>query len=349
MIHQGKIDMSSRARMRTRDLANRIAAAVVCVLACAAFLAGCSYSSGSSFGPSPVANISVSVNDLSKVPDYSGEDYIELNGGAPSFTEEELSVEDGTEIYGELDRLGRATFAFAKVSGRTRPARGAVRDMNMPDPTGFVQVTTYPGLDHLYDRTHLIAYSLTDEATEARDLITGTMHMNQDVMTVFEQRIRDQIAENDMATYEENHVLMRVTPDFRGSELVARGVQIEALSLEDGGESICMNVYCYNIQPGVAIDYATGESRLAAGGEILAEAPANEAVAGAASAVDSAIEGSVAADEAQEYLLNTSTKRFHYPDCAGGNSAKPENRQRVAATREELIERGYKPCGSCKP
>lgn len=311
--------------------ARRFSGVFVCALLTLALLAACSYSellptTGQASSSSASAT-SVHVNALSDVPDYLGEDYIELNSGIPSFTDAEMSVEDGTEIYGELDYLGRATSAFAQVCGRTAPAAGSQRDLNMPDPTGFVQVTTYPGINHLYDRTHLIAYSLTDEATEARDLITGTMHMNQDVMTKFEKKIRDQIAANDMATYEENHVLMRVTPDFRGEELVARGVQIEALSLEENGESICLNVYCYNIQPGVVIDYATGESRL-----------------------ESDPETSPIVDETElEYLLNTSTKCFHNPDCTGGNSAKPENKQTITAKRSDLIADGYKPCGSCNP
>lgn len=136
----------------------------------------------------------------------------------------------------------------------------------MPNPSGFVQAF-YPeaGLDHLYERSHLIAYSLSDEAVNPRDLMTGTRHLNQQTMQPFEQAVRNCIEAVDEATGEENHVLMRVTPDFRGDELVARGVLIEALSLEDDGQSVCLNVYCYNVQPGVQIDYATGESHLVQG------------------------------------------------------------------------------------
>lgn len=202
--------------------------------------------------------------DFSQVPDYSGEDYIELNGGMPSFAPDELDVPEGTEVYGQLDRLGRATFAFAKLCENTRPAKGSKRNTNMPDPTGFVQAY-YPeiGLNHLYERSHLIAYSLNDEAVNPRDLITGTEHLNQRTMQDFESAIRNCIDLVSEVTGEESHVIMRVTPDFRGDDLVARGIQIEALSLEDGGDSVSLNVYCYNVQPGVVIDYATGESRLA--------------------------------------------------------------------------------------
>ncbi len=201
--------------------------------------------------------------DFSGVPEYSGEDYVELSGRVPSFTDTEMAAPEGTEVYGELDALGRATFAFAKLCENTRPAPGAKRNTNMPDPSGFVQAF-YPeiGLDHLYERSHLIAYSLNDEAVNPRDLITGTHHLNQRTMQPFESAVRNGIDVVNEATGGSIHVLMRVTPDFREGELVARGVQIEALSLEDGGDSVRLNVYCYNVQPGVSIDYATGESRL---------------------------------------------------------------------------------------
>lgn len=207
-----------------------------------------------------------SLVDFPAVPDYSGDDYVEVNGGEPFFTEADKQVPEGTEVYGELDAQGRATYAFAKLCANTRPKPGSHRNQNMPDPSGFVQAF-YPeaGLDHLYERSHLIAYSLNDEAVNPRDLITGTRHLNQQTMQPFEQAVRSCIEAVDEATGEENHVLMRVTPDFRGDELVARGVLIEALSLEDDGQSVRLNVYCYNVQPGVQIDYATGESRLAQG------------------------------------------------------------------------------------
>ena len=200
---------------------------------------------------------------LANVPAYSGKDYIELNGGVPVFTEEELDAPEGTEVYGQLDSLGRATYAFANLCEDTRPPKGSTRDTKMPNPTGFVQAF-YPeiGLDHLYERSHLIAYSLNDEAVNPRDLITGTEHLNQETMQPFEEAIRNCISAMNVATHSENHVVMRVTPDFRGNDLVARGVQIEALSLEDDGDSVCLNVYCYNVQPDVYIDYATGQSHL---------------------------------------------------------------------------------------
>lgn len=317
-------------RERTHTVAQmpRFVSTLLAALLCFACVVGCTPDAPAS---SPA---SASAVTLAEVPDYSGEDYIELNGGVPSFTEEELNTPEGTEIYGELDSLGRATGAFAKLCANTRPKPGSTRDTNMPDPSGFEQAR-YPeiGLDHLYERSHLIAYSLNDEATNPRDLITGTEHLNQSTMTDFETAIRNWISLADEELEQENHVLMRVTPDFRGNELVARGIQIEALSVEDAGESISLNVYCYNIQPGVIIDYATGESRLESEPEVLASiANADEA------------------DEAEHaFVLNTNTKRFHLPDCASASKMKPQNRQDVTATRSHLIEEGYQPCGSCHP
>lgn len=265
--------------------------------------------------------------DLSEVPDYSGADYIVLNDGEPAFTEEERQLADGTEHYGTLDEYGRATSAFAKLCGNTCPAPGSKRAKNMPDPSGFVQAS-FPeiGLDHLYERSHLIAYSLSDEAVNPCDLITGTNHLNQEVMGDFEDDIRAYLSADPD---HDRHVLMRVTPDFRGDELVARGVQIEALSLEDDGAAICFNVYCYNIQPGIVIDYATGASA-------LAEARLPES-------------SSVSQEAERTYVLNTNTKRFHYPDCKSATDMKPKNRKDVTASREELLAQDYVPCGRCNP
>lgn len=268
-------------------------------------------------------------SDFSQIPAYTGEDYVLLNNGVPSFTEEERNAADGTEIYSELDELGRAGTAFAKLCEITRPAPGSKRNKDMPDPSGFVQAK-YPqiDLDHLYERSHLIAYALSDEAVNPRDLITGTNHLNQEVMRGFEERICRYL---ESGQGHDRHVLMRVTPDFRGSELVARGVQIEALSLDDDGKSLCINVYCYNVQPDVVIDYATGTSRLAGTNEAQAQSP------------------STTQGVEQTFILNTNTKRFHYPDCSSVHDTKAANRKEVTATYESLIAQGYQPCSRCHP
>lgn len=306
--------------------------AFIAVLFALFLLSGCSAAEnhandpleGTTLSTAEVLASDESVVDLASVPDYSGSDYIDLNGGIPSFTAEEIALKDAVEVYGELDSYGRATGAFAKICTNTQPAPGSKRAKNMPDPSGWVQAY-YPeiGLDHLYERSHLIAYSLTDEAVNPRDLITGTEHLNQDTMQIFERQIRDYL---DASNGHDNHVLMRVTPDFRGSELVARGAQIEALSLEDDGKSICFNVYCYNVQPGIVIDYATGASTLS----------------------NSKTETNNTQTEAS-YVLNTNTKKFHYPDCKSVADMKAKNRKDVNATREELVSQGYDPCSRCNP
>lgn len=194
---------------------------------------------------------------LESVPEYSGDAYVELNGNIPQFSEQDFQSPIATETYGELDSLGRCTFAFAVVGKETQPTqkRGNISNIK---PSGWHQSMDVRaiGLDHLYERSHLIAHMLTAEDANARNLITGTHYLNQGAMSQFETEVANYI------NGEGGHVLMRVTPIFQGDELVARGVQMEAYSLEDEGKSVCFNVFCYNVQPGVAIDYATGYSEL---------------------------------------------------------------------------------------
>ena len=137
-------------------------------------------------------------------------------------------------------------------------------------------------------------------------------------------------------------MLYRVTPVFSGAELVARGVELEALSVEDGGEGVCFHVYCYNNQPGIAIDYATGESWLDG------EEPQSSG-SGAASSSAGSSSGETGAETEQHYVLNTNSKKFHLPDCSGVENMNPANRQDYTGTRQSLLDQGYSPCGTCKP
>ena len=183
-------------------------------------------------------------------------------------------------------------------------------------PSGW-QSVKYDCVDgrYLYNRCHLIGYQLSGENANRENLITGTRYLNIEGMLPFENMVADYVKET------ENHVLYRVTPHFAEDELVARGVEIEALSVEDGGEGIRFHVYAYNVQPGVVIDYATGDSWL---------------------------EGETAPAETV-YVLNTNSKKFHLPDCSGARSIGEANRQEYAGSRQDLLERGYTPCGTCKP
>lgn len=194
--------------------------------------------------------------DLETLPAYSGSPYVTLNGNVPEFTQEEMTTR-AFETYGELDSLGRCTTVYANVCQELMPTeeRGSISQVK---PTGWVQAQ-YDFVDgrSLYNRCHLIGFQLTAENANWQNLITGTRYLNVEGMLPFENLVADYVRETD------NHVLYRVTPVFAGEELVARGVTMEAYSVEDQGEGVCFYVYCYNVQPGVEIDYATGENWLA--------------------------------------------------------------------------------------
>lgn len=194
-----------------------------------------------------------SVISLEEIPAYSGSAYVAVNGNQPFFTEEEYTAAS-YETYSPLDDLGRCGPAMANVGRDLMPTeeRGAIGSVK---PTGW-QTAKYDFVDgkYLYNRCHLIGYQLTAENANKQNLITGTRYLNVTGMLPFENMVADYIKETN------NHVLYRVTPVFDGDDLVAKGVLMEAWSVEDGGEGVCFNVYCYNVQPGVAIDYATGDN-----------------------------------------------------------------------------------------
>ena len=192
---------------------------------------------------------------IDEVPVYSGDPYVVINDNEPSFSSEELES-DSFESYGELDDLGRCTIAFANLSSELMP-QGERGSIGQVKPSGW-QTVRYDSVDgkYLYNRCHLIGWQLSGENANERNLITGTRYMNTEGMLPFENMVADYIKETD------GHVLYRVTPIFVEDELVARGVQMEAYSIEDAGASICFNVFVYNVQPGIEIDYSDGSSRL---------------------------------------------------------------------------------------
>lgn len=192
---------------------------------------------------------------IDEVPVYSGDPYVVINDNEPSFSSEELES-DSFESYGELDDLGRCTIAFANLSKELMP-QGERGSIGQVKPSGW-QTVRYDSVDgkYLYNRCHLIGWQLSGENANERNLITGTRYMNTEGMLPFENMVADYIKETD------GHVLYRVTPIFVEDELVARGVQMEAYSIEDAGASICFNVFVYNVQPGIEIDYSDGSSRL---------------------------------------------------------------------------------------
>lgn len=192
---------------------------------------------------------------LDSIPDFSGDPYIVIEDNIPDFDEKYFSY-GAFESYGELDHLGRCTTAFANVGPELMPVekRGSIGQVK---PSGWHTVK-YDIVDgrYLYNRCHLIAYQLTGENANVRNLITGTRYMNKEGMLPFENAVADYVKTT------RRHVLYRVTPIFEDSELLPRGVHIEAMSVEDHGGGVCFDVFVYNAQPGIDIDYASGESRL---------------------------------------------------------------------------------------
>ena len=215
------------------------------------------------FNNSPITenNYSNATNisfDLSTIPEYQNSPYVTLNNNVPNFTESDYTTE-AFENYSELDSLGRCGVAFANICTEIMPT-GERESIGNVKPSGW-QNKKYNDIvdgNYLYNRCHLIGYQLAGENANEKNLITGTRYMNVEGMLPFENLVDDYIEEN-----KNNHVLYRVTPIFEGSNLVASGVQIEAYSVEDNGQGVCFNVYVYNVQPGITIDYTTGNSELA--------------------------------------------------------------------------------------
>lgn len=193
--------------------------------------------------------------DLNNIPEYKSTPYVIINDNIPNFTEEELTT-SSFEKYSELDSLGRCGRAFANLSVDTMPSADEEREsISNVEPSGWIN-KKYDIVDggYLYNRCHLIGYQLSAENANEKNLITGTRYMNTEGMLPFENKVADYIKETN------NHVLYRVTPIYESNNLVASGVQMEAKSVEDNGKGICFNVYCYNVQPGIEINYKTGES-----------------------------------------------------------------------------------------
>lgn len=265
---------------------------------------------------------------VADIPAYSGSPYAVIGDNVPAFAEEELTAE-AYEVYSDLDSLGRCGPAEACLGQELMPTgeRGSIGQVK---PSGWHTVK-YDWVDgkYLFNRCHLIGYQLADENANEKNLITGTRYMNVEGMLPFENLTADYIRETN------NHVMYRVTPVFEGNNLVAAGVRMEAWSVEDDGAGVCFDVYVYNSQPGVIIDYATGESR---------EDPDGLQDSASGMAEDSGAEA-----EQQEYILNTSSGKFHLPACSGAKRMQKKNREVYQGSREDVIAMGYEPCKSCNP
>ena len=329
----------------------RALAMVICLALTMQFASGCGTTESAQSTQENATTIAETF-DFAAVPAYDGKAYVAVNDNIPFFTEEELSSAS-YETYGELDPLGRCTVCVASVGQDLMPAEergniGAVK------PTGWHTVK-YDFVDgkYLYNRCHLIGYQLTGENANEKNLITGTRYLNIEGMLPFENMVADYVKETDQ------HVMYRVTPVFEGDNLLAAGVLMEGKSVEDNGEGVLFCVFAYNVQPGVSIDYATGESW--ADGSVSAGSTAGQGTAGNGSSQNQSA-GSGAAGSSgggagssgssatvQTYILNTNSKKFHLPSCTSVTQMKAANRQEFTGTRNEVIAEGYEPCKNCNP
>ena len=264
---------------------------------------------------------------------WDGENaYITLHNNVPyfltadffSYDNNELKMNCNYEYYQDLDYYGRCGMCYAMVCTDIMPTepRG---DIGMVKPTGWHTIR-YDNLisdKYLYNRCHLIGYQLAGENANTKNLITGTRYLNVTGMLPFENAVDDYIEANPT-----NHVFYRVTPVFIGEDLVAQGVIMEAYSVEDNGTGVQFCVFCPNVQPGITIDYATGESW------------ENEQT-----------KESYWDDHPTDYayVLNENSKKIHRPDCSAVESIDPKNRTNTTRSYDELIAQGYSPCGICHP
>lgn len=271
---------------------------------------------------------SMSAVTLADIPAYAGEPYAVINDNNPFFTEEEIAkATTSWEEYGDMDKLGRCSMCWASVGKDLMPTgeRGSIGAVK---PTGWHTVKyDFVNGKYLYNRSHLIGWQLTGENANEKNLVTGTRSFNVDGMLPFENMVADYVREDD------GRVLYRVTPMFDGDDLVCRGVLMEAISVEDDGDSVLFNVFVYNVQPGVKINYATGESSLDNGQTTEAG--------------DSDSKAATNADTT--YVINTNSMKFHKEDCSSISSMNPANKKAVTSTRDKLVSEGYSPCGICKP
>lgn len=257
---------------------------------------------------------------LEAIPAWSGDPWVTIDRNIPGFTAEDLTLEP-FEQYSPLDELGRCGTAYACITQELMPTDDR-ESISSVTPSGWVN-RKYDFIDgkYLYNRCHLIGFQLTGENANKRNLITGTRYLNIEGMLPFENMVADHVKEED------HHVLYRITPIYQEGALVCSGVQMEGFCVECGDnkfdeDKFMFHVYCYNVQPGVLIDYMTGESVISEIGQNSVE---------------------------KTWILNTSSKKFHAPDCSNAANISDKNREKITCTRDELIYRGYEPCGICKP
>lgn len=271
------------------------------------------------------------VISLDDIPDYTDKPYVEINGNEPFFEESEIT-DEAYEIYSDLDALGRCGVAMACLGLELAPTEER-EDIGSVYPSGWeyggVSNNREYDFGYLYNRCHLIGFQLAGENANEKNLITGTRYMNVEGMLPFENRVDDYIEDT------ENHVMYRVTPIYDGYNYLADGVLMEALSVEDGGLGVEFCVFIYNVQPGIEINYFTGQNRKV--GDTSTSINPDD------------IPGSQGGDIDITFIVNKSSKKFHRPDASCINGMKEENKEVSQKTRQELIDGGYAPCKTCDP
>jgi len=303
----------------------------LCLLFVSTKLTGCGENSESNF--SNITNIDTendsSINKADQldwfdsIPDYRGTPYIEVNHDIPFFTDEDKKNTDVFEIYSDLDSLGRCGVAYANICEEIMPTEEREDSLSSVTPSGWCQ-NKYDG-EYLLNRCHLIGYQLAGENANEKNLIAGTRYFNVDGMLPFENTVADYINDNP-----NNHVLYRVTPIYQNDrDLMACGALMEAWSVEDNGYGCQFCVYVYNVQPGIKIDYSTGENW----------EDANEV----------SYDGYSDVEESNTYILNVNSKKFHTKDCSNSDRINENNRDIYVGSRDELVSQGYTPAGCCNP
>ena len=277
----------------------------------------------------------ISISDISDIPKYSDEDYIILNNNVPNFSEADLTT-TSFEEYSPLDSLGRCGVAYANVGTDIMPTEKR-ESISSVKPSGW-QSVKYDIVEgkYLYNRSHLIGYQLTAENANDRNLITGTRYFNATLMLPYENMVADYIKETN------NHVLYRVTPVFEGNNLVATGVQMEAKSVEDNGEGIEFNVFVYNVQPGITIDYATGNSALS-GEEIVETESSNNTTNSTGSSNNSNNTNNTTSSNEETVIRgNSKSKIYHCPGQKDYENMADSKYLVNFNSEQEAIDAGYR-------
>lgn len=287
---------------------------------------------------------------LKDIPEYAGKPAVKINGNKTFFTKKDKSRLDAFETYSNLDSLGRCGVAYANICKELMPTeeRGQIGQIK---PSGW-QTAKYNGCiegNYLYNRCHLIGFQLAGENANEKNLITGTRYMNCDGQLPYEDEVADYVQNTG------NHVLYRVTPIYDGNNLLASGVLTEAYSVEDKGKGVEFCVYCYNVQPGISINYENGDSTLIKNyrGEYAVTTYYStkqiKTYDKTSSSKISKIKEMHKVATDSKYILNESSKKFHNPNCSAVKKMSDTNIKKSNESRSSLIGKGYSPCGICNP